>query len=346
MPDVNKATVDQLSYYSDTRPKVRGVAQDSRPQVMLSTHTEVKELQSAINVTQSHSRLQHQSEHHAGLVPSNSDQSHIITVLERQHEITALLVQQQSLSFLPRREIQVFDGDPLHYRTFIAAFEHNIEEKTDNPKDYLYFLEQYTRGQPRELVRSCQNMANDRGYAKAKALLQEHFGNAQKIACAYMERALSWPSIKSEDVGALQAYSLFLRGFCNAMDEVEYMYELNMPANMFTVVKKLPYKHRDRWRTVACELQEKRGQRATFTGIVDFIEKQVKIASDLLFGDIQAAPSITANKDGKKFKLQPRSRAKGSSFATTIATVKRKLEHGPGIKVKEKGSHGVRACLF
>lgn len=82
------------------------------------------------------------------------------------------------------------------------------------------------------------------------------------------------------------------------MDEVEYMYELNMPANMFTVVKKLPYKHRDRWRTVACELQEKRGQRATFTDIVDFIEKQVKLASDPLFGDIQAAPSITVNKDG------------------------------------------------
>lgn len=97
VPDVNKATVDQLSYYSDTRPKVRSVAQDSLPQVMLSTHTEAKELQSAINITQPHSRLQHQSEHHAGLVPSNtSHKHHIITVLERQNEVTALLVQQQS----------------------------------------------------------------------------------------------------------------------------------------------------------------------------------------------------------------------------------------------------------
>lgn len=85
VPDVNKATVGQLSYYLDTRPKVRSVAQDSRPQLMLSTHTEAKELQSAINITQSHSRLQHQSEHHAGLVPSNCDKSHIITVLERQN---------------------------------------------------------------------------------------------------------------------------------------------------------------------------------------------------------------------------------------------------------------------
>lgn len=165
------------------------------------------------------------------------------------------------------------------------------------------FLKQYTRGQPRELVRSCQHMTHDREYAKAKALLQEHFGNAQRIASAYMEKALSWPPIKSEDVRALQAYSLFLRDCCNAMEEVEYMYELDMPSNLLTIIKKLAYKHRDRWRTVACELQERCGQRATFTDIVDFIQRQVKIASDPLFGDIQDTQSVAATKDVRKTRL-------------------------------------------
>ncbi|KAK0143558.1 hypothetical protein N1851_018298 [Merluccius polli] len=64
-----------------------------------------------------------QSNHHSALVTSSSDQSHIITVLEKQNEITAI------------RDIQVFDSDPLQYHTFIRAFEHSIEEKTDSPKD-------------------------------------------------------------------------------------------------------------------------------------------------------------------------------------------------------------------
>lgn len=192
----------------------------------------------------------------AEVVSGSSNQNPVFAVMKKQNEITALLVQQQCLSSLPKREIQVFDGDPLQYQTFIGAFEHSIEGKTNNPRDCLHFLEQYTRGQPRELVRSCQHMAADSGHTKAKALLREHFGNEQKIASTYVEKALSWTSIKSNDTAALQAYSLFLRGCCNAMEEVQYMYELDMPANMLSIIKKLPYRLRDRWRTVACELQK------------------------------------------------------------------------------------------
>lgn len=117
----------------------------------------------------------------------------------------------------------------------MRAFECNIEEKTSDASDCLHFLEQFTRGQPRQLVRSCQHMAADRSYTKAKALLEEHYGDEQKIASAYLDKALSWPVIKSEDVKALQTFALFLRGCGNAMEDIQYMAEL-------TVVKKLPYK--------------------------------------------------------------------------------------------------------
>lgn len=125
-------------------------------------------------------------------------------------------MQQQSLSLLPKREIPIYDGDLLKYRLFIRAFENGVKKNTTNSCDRLYFLEQHTMGHAKELVRSCQHMHPDRGYAKAKALLEEHFGNYQKVASAYMKRALSRPPIKAEDVRVLQEYSLFLRGCCNA----------------------------------------------------------------------------------------------------------------------------------
>lgn len=41
---------------------------------------------------------------------------------------------------------------------FIRAFKHRFEDKTDNAKDKLYFLEQYTSGRPKELIQSCLYM--------------------------------------------------------------------------------------------------------------------------------------------------------------------------------------------
>lgn len=64
---------------------------------------------------------------------------------------------------------------------------HKVEERTSDFGDCLHFLAQYTRGEPHELVRSCQQMPADKGYQRAKALLEEHFGNEQRIASAYLD---------------------------------------------------------------------------------------------------------------------------------------------------------------
>lgn len=245
--------------------------------------------------------------------------------------IKTLLIQQQSLSSLPKRDISVFDGDPLKFHSFVKAFENGVERNTASHSDRLYFLEQYTNGHPKELVRSCQHIDPERGYIKAKAVLKEQFGSEQKVASAYLEKALSWPTIKTEDVKALQDYSLFLRGCCNAMEEVQYLHELDMPANMLTIIKKLPYKFRDKWRTIACELQERHCHRATFIDITNFIEKQLRILSDPVFWNIQDVPS-QSNRGVSKHNPQPRYGIKGTSFATTVAPAENKTQ--PGTKGK------------
>ncbi|KAL0178992.1 hypothetical protein M9458_024434, partial [Cirrhinus mrigala] len=169
-----------------------------------------------------------------------------------------------------------------------------------------------------------------RGYVKAKALLKEQFGNEQKVASAYMEKALLWPPIKTEDVRALQDLSFFLRGCCNAMEDVQYLHELDLPSNMLSIIRKLPYKLRDRWRNQVCELQERNNQRVKFKDIADFIEKQVKVLTDPVFGNIQDSPSVN-DKGRNKLKSQVRSGNKGTSFATIAGIVEEKHQ-----SVKEK----------
>lgn len=244
----------------------------------------------------------------------------ICTIMQKQNEITTMLVQQQLAATLPQREIPVFDGNPLQCISFIRAFEHCVEERTSSYQDCLYFLEQYTRGQPRELVRSCMHMAPQQGYQRAKGLLKEHFGNEHQIATAYMEKVFTWPIIKSEDIQALQDFALFLRGCCNAMSEICYMEELNIPSHMRQVIMKWPYKLRERWRTMVCELQERQGFRATFNDMVNFLEHQVKILSHPLFGDIADPQSSLAIKGGQRNRDPSKGNLTGSSFVTSIAT--------------------------
>lgn len=251
------------------------------------------------------------------LKPQINQQPSVMDIMQRQNDITAMLVQQIMNSVLPPRDIPVFDGDPLQYKSFIRAFENGVEVKSTNWSDCLHFLEQYTRGQPRDLVHSCQHLPVEQGYQRAKELLAEHFGNEHKIAHAYMEKIYNWPPIKSEDIKALQSLSLFLRGCSNLTEHIAYMKELDLPTNMRNIILKLPYKLRERWRTAACELQEKRGQRALFTDLVAFIEKQVKIASDPLFGNIQDPQLSTPKTSNSSYTKQ---RKKGS-FATNVTTV-------------------------
>lgn len=186
-----------------------------------------------------------------GIPQTNNDQGNLLSIMQQQNDITALLVQQHSSLALPPREIPTFDGDPLKYNAFIRAFELGVERKAASSVDCLYFLEQYTKGQPQELVKSCQHMPPDKRYQRAKILLQERFGNEQRVATAYMEKALGWSPIKSEDIKALQAFALFLRVCSNAMEDVSYMSEMNMPSNMRAIILKLPYRLREKWRNTA-----------------------------------------------------------------------------------------------
>lgn len=240
-------------------------------------------------------------------------------IMHRQNEITAALVEQQRSMSLPNREIPVFDGDPLQYLHFIRAFEHGVESKA-NKADCLYFLEQFTTGQPRELIRSCQHMIPERGYNLAKELLREHFGNEYKIAASYIERALAWPNVRSEDVKSLQAFSLFLRSCCNVMEELQHMQELDIPANMKNIIAKLPFKMREQWRTKAHDILEKHNYRARFKDLVAFIERQAKILSDPIFGDIQD-PSPATNTKGHVKGISRSSFSKGNSFATSATAM-------------------------
>ncbi|KAL2086463.1 hypothetical protein ACEWY4_017522 [Coilia grayii] len=248
---------------------------------------------------------------------SSPHETHMIKVLENQSELTRMLMKQQLLTTLPQGSIPIFDGQVLEYKSFIHSFQNMIERKTDNNRDRLQFLIQYTKGQAQRLVKSCEYMAPDRGYQMAMKLLKENFGNEYKISCAFLDKALSWPQIKSEDSKSLQDYAMFLRSCCNAMEEMSYMEELDTVSTMKSIILKLPYKLRERWRNKAYELQEQRDRRVRILDLVSFIEKQSCIAADPVFGDLQDQTAVRG-KTRAPVKAQT-SKSTSSSYVTSVA---------------------------
>ncbi|XP_060771723.1 CNK3/IPCEF1 fusion protein-like [Neoarius graeffei] len=216
---------------------------------------------------------------------NSANTDNLASVMQRQNEITESLIKQQKLSTLPSPNIPVFKGDPMEYHLFMRAFEHRIESKTENSKDRLYYLEQHTCGQPNDLVRSCLHMDPERGYPQAKKLLKERFGDKYKISMAYLDKALNWPTIKSDDAKALEAYALFLINCNNAMSDLEYLDEMENAANMRTVISKLPYRLREKFRSVAIDIQKK-DRRTKFQDVVSFVTKQAEMAAHPVFGEI------------------------------------------------------------
>ena len=171
-----------------------------------------------------------------------------------------LVIDQQKRCSLPPREVTPFDGSPLESAPFWRSFQRCIEDKTESSKDRLYYLEQFTKGQPNELVRSCMLMDADEGYEEAKRLLKRKYGKDYKIASAYMTKAANWRQIEANNGRAMNSYAVFLRSCSNTMKTLESMKEMDHPKNIKTLVEKLPEKFIDRWRRVVFNKQEKEGK--------------------------------------------------------------------------------------
>ncbi len=162
-----------------------------------------------------------------------------------------------------------------------------LAQLTSKSKEIEQLMDDAAHVDAAQLVRSCLHMNPAEGYLKAKQLLREHFGNEYQIAVAYMNKALEWPSIRPEDGEALHSFSFFLSGCCNAMSDISYMEEMDNAANLRAIAVKLPYKLREKWRSVACGIQEKQNARVKFKDLVDFINKQARISLHPVFGDIK-----------------------------------------------------------
>ena len=239
----------------------------------------------------------------------------------QQNRIVELLAVNQNKSRLPQPRVPMFDGNPVEYRSFIQAFENLIESRTQSSTERLYYLEQYTSGDVKELVRSCHHLPPEEGYVEARRLLLRKFGDEYRIASAYESKALAWPQVKPEDGFALSKFAIFLSSCKNALSSSLYASKFDQPGNLQKLVFKLPFSMRERWRRSANDIMELQSRPVKFDDLVAFVDREARIATNPVFGNISSfaqSGSGSARRPSQSHAGSASSKVKTSTFATQV----------------------------
>ncbi len=272
--------------------------------------------------------------HHASA--ANQADQPLSDILRTQNELTRMLMEQQIRATLPPQRVQHFNGDPLAYTAFMKSFEYSIESKTRYGLDRLHYLDQYTSGEPNNLVKSCLLYDDpDEGYKAAKGLLKKKYGNSHKVAEAFLRKAQDWPEIKPENAEGLEKFSLFLAECMTMMTSLSALDELNHTKGIQALVAKLPYRLRVAWRNKAYAIEDQMEQAVVFKDFVEFVDTQAKILANPAYGKINNADGRSSTRSDAVTKKP----ARRSAFTTSVEN-----STGHCLFCGDKSKHALKEC--
>jgi len=158
--------------------------------------------------------------------------------------------QQQMLEALqmPHAELCAYDGDPLKYWMFITAFENNVGCLSVDDSKKLTRLLYYCRGKALRVIQCCASMEPRIGYAKARKLLEERFGNRYIVTEAWLAKVTEGPILGNWDSDGLQEFADNLRCCKETLEAMGNSHEIDGQRVLVKVVERLPAYLQVRWR--------------------------------------------------------------------------------------------------
>ena len=246
---------------------------------------------------------------------------------------TSVMKRLLTSSLLPKPEVPIFSGDVTKFHHFLRAFDSRVDVIVEDDESKAYYLEQFTSGIPKDIVRGCMYLPSG-GYREARCLLQKRYGDPDKVANAFVDRVLNCPVLKADDVAGLDRFALELRTCFNAVGGLRpENNELDHPKTMRRLLEKVPYSLQDRWRRRMDGFSEREGRRSMFGDLVLFIEEESRIASDPTFGRQVFTKRAPSSKEDRNERLK----------ATCCASNGDNLEQNDAC-VFCKGSHTLEVC--
>ncbi|CAB4017126.1 hypothetical protein AWC38_SpisGene15343 [Paramuricea clavata] len=166
------------------------------------------------------------------------------------------------------------------------VFKQDKRTEPQSPIERLYFLDQYTTGKAKEVIKGCiqiKQMKSNDSYGQAKALLKKHFGDPFKLAFTDGHLvSFAMPEMDSVYKGLLLHW---IQQAKNTTTGLPYRDDLNTAQVSRQLWEKLPLYLRSKWTERASRIRSTQSRNATFSEFSKFVTEQAELAIDPVFSE-------------------------------------------------------------
>jgi hypothetical protein len=212
---------------------------------------------------------------------------------------------------LPKLELQHYDGDPLAYHNFLAAFDEHVDRATSNPHAKLNRLIQCTTGKAKEAISACQLIGGEAGYADAQEILRRRFGNDHLISTRIIGNLKTGKPIKSSE--DLQKLADDMQNCLSTLNKLNRLFEIDTQSSIIEIAHRFQPYMKNRWKRYVMDQLRENDKYPDFKSFVEFVIRESEEASDPVYGSFNARPSHNSSRPSHDVKQKP------SSFVSSFA---------------------------
>ena len=183
---------------------------------------------------------------------------------------------------LPKIELPKYNGDVMHYHTFMAVFRRNIHSLDIRDDDKLTHLYDCMVGRARLAIQYCVTKGGTEGYTQALKTLEERFGDRHLLADTIKRQLCSFKAVKGPT--ELRELADLALNADLILKETSLYAEVDSQTTISTILDRLAHHNKLRWRREAVSYKTYKGVYPNFEQFTVFLNSLAVEAQDPVYG--------------------------------------------------------------
>ena len=187
---------------------------------------------------------------------------------------------------MPKQEINMFDGNPADYWTFMHNFVVNVESKLTDNNTKLTYLLQFCKGRAKQSIENCV-LLGEYGYDEARRILKTQYGHPHIVAHTLLNKVCSRRQIRNNDPEALWDLA---RDMQKCLITLGHIGAHTSTDQLLQIQRILPVRLQGDWAKRARSVMQI-GREPTFEDMAKFIQDAALTGSTMFGRNIGQTPS-------------------------------------------------------
>ena len=198
------------------------------------------------------------------------------------------VVLRSSLDFLPKLNLDTFDGNPINWSDWISMFRSIIDDADISCNAKMQHLQNVVIGRAKDAIAGYGYSGEL--YTEALQKLESRFGKSHIVVKAHLNRLQKWSRLSDERLHEVRRFSDVVSIAVKTFKRLGYDEDLHAANNLNMVVDKLSPTLCVKWK------EYKRDKRLTKANLLDF-EKWIEVQADVHedFGARTSKPPFNAS---------------------------------------------------